>query len=531
MPDTCCVHNMTKMWGAFFLSILLVSTLNFYAVVREPDRVEISDIHEHVQETVKVEGTLISWIADPYSDGSDRIDLQIEDDYDVVKVQWRDTSDDMPPIGSTVIVEGQVREYNGKIYIESKGMGAVTQKESAGVEELGLTLSDFAKNSSDYENEIIRITGYISSPISPSDTYQTFTLTDNPTYLNSDHRLYVSLQGRTDAWIEAGSKVNVTGWVQFDERNYRWLIVVQSSTVDVLNPEGAKRMSWDSTMEIWSYDIGKLVTISGDLTVTEEGEFWIYDPSGSNARVCLIPNIDLFWNPSTGRGEFEGRLAWSDEKVQICLEMSELPDYTSPAPSNGPYEYTPLIDIAENIEEWKNKIVNISGVIKYTVEPGKDGYIADGTYDAGYNTSIRFTCVCAHDYWLEEGQEVQMLGAEVTWDTRNSRIELVAQTIEVVGDTPPPEPFGWNKGWADWKYQIGVHVTVAGTLNTTDDGNMWIVRSGTDERMCLYDDGSANNLQYNSEGVSNGVITWIGRLTYADSIETALCLTLEPGTA
>ena len=99
------VRHMAKMWGTFFLSILLVSTLNFYAVVREPDRVEISDIHEHVQETVKVQGTLISWVADPYSDGSDLITLQIEDDTDVVKANWRETSDDLPPIGATVIVE------------------------------------------------------------------------------------------------------------------------------------------------------------------------------------------------------------------------------------------------------------------------------------------------------------------------------------------------------------------------------------------------------------------------------------------
>ena len=65
---------MSKMWAAFFLSVLLVSTLNFYAVVREPDRIEIDEVHEHLSETVKIEGTLISWVRDPYSDGSDRVD-------------------------------------------------------------------------------------------------------------------------------------------------------------------------------------------------------------------------------------------------------------------------------------------------------------------------------------------------------------------------------------------------------------------------------------------------------------------------
>ena len=118
---------MSKMWAAFFLSVLLVSTLNFYAVVREPDRIEIDEVHEHLSETVKVEGTLISWVRDPYSDGSDRVDLQVEDAPNVVKIRWYDTSE-VPPIGSTVIVEGEVVQYNGKIWINSKGMGAITEK-------------------------------------------------------------------------------------------------------------------------------------------------------------------------------------------------------------------------------------------------------------------------------------------------------------------------------------------------------------------------------------------------------------------
>ena len=96
------------------MSVLLVSTLNFYAVVREPDRVEIDEVHEHLSETVKIEGTLISWVRDPYTDGSDRVDLQVEDVPHVVKIRWYDTSD-VPPISATIIVEGEVVQYNGKI--------------------------------------------------------------------------------------------------------------------------------------------------------------------------------------------------------------------------------------------------------------------------------------------------------------------------------------------------------------------------------------------------------------------------------
>ena len=131
---------MAKMWAAFFLSIMLVSTMNFYAIVREPDRIEVGEVHEHLSETVKVEGTLISWVRDPYSDGSDRVDLQVEDMPDVTKIRWYDTTD-VPPIGATIIVEGEVVQYNGRIWINAKGMGAVSQKPGTEIEHMPTNLT------------------------------------------------------------------------------------------------------------------------------------------------------------------------------------------------------------------------------------------------------------------------------------------------------------------------------------------------------------------------------------------------------
>ena len=132
---------MSKLWAMFFLSILLVSVMNFYAEIREPDRVEIADIHEHIRGSVKVQGVLTSYVRDPYSDGSDRIDLLLEDEFNVVEIRWTETGmrhsgrDDglpaaLPHIGTMVEVVGKVTEWNGMIWIQSEGAGAINYDSS-----------------------------------------------------------------------------------------------------------------------------------------------------------------------------------------------------------------------------------------------------------------------------------------------------------------------------------------------------------------------------------------------------------------
>ena len=115
---------MAKMWVMFFTSLLLVSAMNFYAVIREPDLIDIDDIHEYPRETVKVEGVLTSFVIDPYGEQADRIDLQVReiDGHSVVEVRWLvDKDHPVPPVGTLVTVEGEVSEWNGRIWLASNG--------------------------------------------------------------------------------------------------------------------------------------------------------------------------------------------------------------------------------------------------------------------------------------------------------------------------------------------------------------------------------------------------------------------------
>ena len=56
-----------QLWVMFTLAIFLVAVLNYYAMVREPDIVEMEDLIEYKNEVVKVEGEIISWREDPWN--------------------------------------------------------------------------------------------------------------------------------------------------------------------------------------------------------------------------------------------------------------------------------------------------------------------------------------------------------------------------------------------------------------------------------------------------------------------------------
>ena len=72
----------------FTLAIFLVAALNYYAMVREPDIIEMKDLIEYKNEVVKVEGEIISWREDPWNSGDWETHVIVSDGIDVVEARW-----------------------------------------------------------------------------------------------------------------------------------------------------------------------------------------------------------------------------------------------------------------------------------------------------------------------------------------------------------------------------------------------------------------------------------------------------------
>ena len=145
--------------------------MNAYAMVREPELVAIEDLVEHYNEVVSVEGVVISWVEDPYSSGDDRVDIIIEDETGVAELRWYRYGD-IPMLGTKVIATGDVIEYEGRIWLQALGGGALSwsdadtpeAKESPGI-------STIAANPQDYLGQTFALTGYLSKSVNPESTF------------------------------------------------------------------------------------------------------------------------------------------------------------------------------------------------------------------------------------------------------------------------------------------------------------------------------------------------------------------------
>lgn len=514
---------MAKLWVMFFTSLLLVSMMNFYAVIREPDMIDIDDIHEYPRETVKIKGVLSSYVVDPYGEQADRIDLQIReiDGHSVVEVRWFvDRDADIPPIGTIVTVEGEVSEWNGRIWLSSNGYGAIRCPNSDGtcdsIEYETVPLVEVAMNPSAYANMSVRIDGYLSESIAPDVTYHSLSLMDNPSYGNADHLLYMQVEGRGLEWIEAGSHVDVSGWLQYDQRSLRWRMLVQATAIEVLNQGEAVTLSWELEPYTLTYEVGKLVAIDGIANEFSDG-WWISGDSPTD-RICMLPSPeDLEDGIENLIQTWTGRLIWSTDEATICLDRGHDASVANPAGNFGD-DVTTMLDIAQDPFAFLGQNHTFEGWVTDPIPPDYDkGYVGDGPDYYSRTTKLRLHLIGEHVEYIEAGQPIRF-NATVLWSESEGRVILEARSW-TLGEAPDPSFLNWGDGYNSWKWDIGKLVTIYGEAVMDEDGNQWIQRSGSNERMCLLGDGTEASQQESIDGP----IDWTGRLsTTEDAVENTM---------
>ena len=502
---------MAKLWVMFFTSLLLVSAMNFYAVIREPDMIEIDEIRNYPRETVKIEGVLTSYIRDPYGEGADRIDLQVQEigGHSVAKVRWNvDWTNEVPPIGTVVTVEGEVSEWNGRIWLQSNGYGAIVARGQT-IEFTETKLVEVGQDPRAYANQSITLDGWLSESLAPDVTYHSLYVMDNQVYGGADHLLYMQVEGRVMEWVEAGSHIIVNGWLQFDERSYRWRLLVQATEIEVLSQGETLYLNWEIEPYTLTYEVGKLVVIDG--TVASDGDEWWIEGDAPTDRLCMLPSPEDMVGDIVGEmGDWGGRLAWSTDEAEVCLDRGYVEALQHPAGQFGD-DIMSMKAIVEDPFTYVGSSYQFEGWITDPISPDYDkGYVGDGPGYFDRDTKLRIEFVGEHAEWIEADQAIRF-NATVLWSESEGRLILEARSW-LLGEAPAPSVLNWGDGYNSWKWDLSKLVQITGEAIMDEDGNQWISRSGSDEQVCLLGDGTEASQQ---EQIGEP-IEWTGRLTMTE---------------
>ena len=495
-----------KLWVMFALSLFLVATLNWYAMVREPQVVEIKDLVQYKNEVVLVEGTVISWIEDRYGSGEDRVDLVIEDDTGVIQVRWYSTGT-IPPIGTNVTAMGDVVDYNGRFYMQATGSGALYWEPEDLPTLERVSLSDLAVDPESYLEKIVTVNGFISESVSPDAVYTSAYLTDG----QMGHQMQLLIQSATGKWIESDSKIEVSGMLSYQETSLRWALLTQGPDIliDGSHVPTVHRLDW-ATEATWSYQSGSKVVLAGTLHI-EDGVWDLIGPSGNS--ICVIPTVEDTAAAEEGNYnnsifDAEGRLMWSDDRSTWCIDANQGMGQNLVDPMSALTMQAMLSADPSSLLESPNTHYTINTFMKYAFEPlDTEGYFVDSqTYTYG-QTTIAMTFPGPRTEWIESGQGI-VADVTVAWDDEDMRIRLMVNSYNLTGNPPPPSTLLWDDGATQWGYSKNQFVLLDGKANLRDDG-WYLERPGSEQSIKL-------NVKLNAIGTDslheNQSLTWLGRL-------------------
>jgi len=493
-----------KLWVMFALSLFLVATLNWYAMVREPQVVDIEDLVQHKNEVVLVEGNVISWIEDRYGNGEDRVDLVIEDETGVIQVRWFSTGE-IPPIGTYVTAMGDVVDYNGRFYMQATGSGALywEAKDLPVLERV--SLSDLAVAPESYVGEIVTVTGYISEAVNPDATFTSAYISD------SSHQMQLLVQSATGVWIESDSKIEVTGMLAYQEMSLRWALMTQGPTIliDRSHSPPINKLEW-SGESTWSYESGSLVSMAGSVLISN-GQWTLTGPNGN--VMCILPTDEDVTSADTqgyngSTYEAVGRLMWNDVRSMWCIDANNGNGTNLIDPMSAMSMQAMLSANPASMLQTPSTKYTLRTFMQYSFEPlDTEGYFVDSqTYTFG-QTRVAMSFPSTRTEWIEAGQGI-IANVTVSWDDEKMMMRLMVDTYQLDGDPPGPQTILWDAGATQWGYTKNQYVLIDGKAALHDDG-WYLERPGSEQSIKL-------NVRLNAIGTDtlheNQSLTWNGRL-------------------
>lgn len=495
-----------RLWVMFALSILMVAAMNAYAMIREPELVLIEDLVEHHNEVVSIEGIVVSWVEDPYSSGDNRVDIIIEDDTGVAELRWYRYGE-IPMLGTKVKATGDVIEYEGRIWLQALGGGALSwdKDDTPEAEEIGI--STIAANPEDFLGEAFTLTGYLSKSVNPDSTFTALYLGDHPEYGNSEHQMRMVIHSAPGQWLESGQKVEVTAVVQYEQRELRWSIHTQGPEVRIVRTHEPvpTTIGW-SNYESWSFSSNNLVKLVGEIS---DGNVISDDET---LAVCLLNAGDT----SGLEGEtkaISGRLSWSDSKGMWCIDVD----------SNADSGVTEVL----NAEDMLNQLAsnptqsfahiengtqfNITGVISGSTLMNNVGdtkvIIANAPYPNTLTKLDAFIPLGLYSGWLEDGQEIS---ATVTlkWSQSPPELQMDVINLNFVGEPPAPNNYDLADGPPAF-YDLNKLTSITGNL-VTIDGDTYLQKEGGQQKIRI--DVASNSIYESNSQNENKTLKWTGRL-------------------
>ena len=504
-----------RLWVMFALSVLLVAAMNAYAMVREPELVDIENLVEHNNEVVSIKGKVVSWVEDPYSSGEDRVNIIIEDDTGVAQLRWYRFGE-IPMLGTEVTATGDVIEYNGRLWLQALGSGALSWDDSDVPDAPVIGISTIAADPELFVGDAFTITGYISKPVNPNATFTSLDLRDHPNYGNHEHQMNMIIHSAPGQWLEAGQKVEITAVIEYSQKFLQWTIHTEGPEIRIVRTHEVQptTIGW-SNYQTWSYNSGAKVLLVGEISGDEIIE------SGGDLRACVLNSGDL----SSYEGKevnFGGRLIWSTSYAGWCIDASnsvevDLIDISDAENILGQLASNP----ADTIEEVANGTTFlITGVVSGSTLMSETGdtkiIIADAVYPNTLAKMDAYVPVGQHYGWLEEGQPI-VANVTVSWNSASSEFQLMVIDMVLTGEPASANPYDLSDG-APAFYDLNKITRITGNIVTVD-GLTYLQKEGGEQKIRINPDANSIGLNEQHE---NRTLEWTGRLIeVADDVTLA----------